>query len=258
MTRYRFTTIDANGETIAEKIHASTAAEAEFQLRGRGYHNIELYEDADTPETPSGVDRLRERMHQARPQPQVTVRKELARTGFILGAISTLFLLAGGLALAKLAIIPMYRLIDARSWVETPCTIVSSKLVTHTGNASPKRSTKTTYSIEIQYTYQVDGKRYQSDQYDFAVLSTNTSVQSRRQIVKDHPPGKTTVCYVNPHDPYDAVLSRDWSREMLWGLFPIPFVFMGSLGMLYCCGWIGSKARPQVGAIAEGSGPPKL
>lgn len=258
MTRYRLTALDANGKPIEQMIQAATAAEAEFQLRGRGYHNIELHEDTDTPETPSGVDHLRERMHQARPQPQVTVRKELARTGFILGAISTLFLLAGGLALAKLAIIPMYRLIDARSWVETPCTIVSSKLASHTGKNRPKSSTKTTYSIEILYTYQVDGKRYQSDQYNFAVLSTNTSVQSRRQIVKDHPPGKTTVCYVNPRDPEDAVLSREWSREMFWGLFPLIFVFVGTLGVLYCCGWIGSKGRPQVGAVAAGSDSPTL
>jgi hypothetical protein len=41
---------------------------------------------------------------------------------------------------------------------------------------------------------------------------------------------------VNPAQPSEAVLQRGWSSEMWWGLFPIPFVLIGLLGLFFGAG----------------------
>ena len=67
-------------------------------------------------------------------------------------------------------------------------------------------------------------------------MSSNTNVDTRRAIVKAHPAGKQTVCFVNPANPAEAVLNRGASSEMWWGLFPIPFVLIGVFGLLFAAG----------------------
>ena len=92
-----------------------------------------------------------------------------------------------------MAIRPLWGIYSAQSWLETPCTILSSELGVHDGDDG------NTYSIDITYEYTLDGRRVtESDRYHFMNLNSNTAVDWKREVVKQHPPGHQTVCYVNP------------------------------------------------------------
>ncbi len=127
----------------------------------------------------------------------------------------------GGMAMCYFMLLrPLGSVIQARSWVETPCTIVSSRVERHDGDDSD------TFSIEIEYDYTFDGQAYRGDRYHFMIGST--SGQAGKQAVVDaHPVGRRTICYVDPSEPSEAVLERRWVLEMLWGLFSLPFLAVG-------------------------------
>jgi hypothetical protein len=139
----------------------------------------------------------------------------------------SLFLIIGSVFLYVLLIQPVWGMVEASGWEETPCTILTSKLEKHWGENGES------FRIAISYEYDFHGKTLRSDRYDFVVLTSNTNVEHRQAIVKDHPPGKRTRCYVNPANPTEAVLNRGWTSEMWWGLFPLPFVLVGAGGLFY-------------------------
>ncbi|MDA3960689.1 MAG: DUF3592 domain-containing protein [Planctomycetota bacterium] len=119
---------------------------------------------------------------------------------------------------------PLILTAQAQSWIETPCTVTSSKLDAHSGSKG------TSYRIDIRYTYGVDGQRFQGDRYNFSV--GHSSGQDGKQAVVDeyrHEPNP--VCYVNPDQHSEAVLNPDPDWYMLWGLFGLPFFLVGAGGL---------------------------
>ncbi len=136
------------------------------------------------------------------------------------------FFLAGSATAWFLGIRPAIKIFQARSWVPTPCTVISSRVQTHSGDG-------TTYSIDILYSYQVHGQEYRSSQYDF-MPGSSSGYKGKAKIIAQFPPGKRATCYVNPSDPLEAVLHRGFSKIMWVGiLFPIPFLAVGLGGLLY-------------------------
>ena len=119
-------------------------------------------------------------------------------------------------------------MIRSRDWVQTPCQVVSSEVLR--GGKSSR--------VKIVYGYSVAGKEYESDQYCFMAISSNTATRWKRRVVADHPPGKQTVCFVNPGDPTEAVIHRGWVPDMWWLLFPIPFLGVGAVALLAATGAI--------------------
>jgi hypothetical protein len=108
-----------------------------------------------------------------------------------------------------------------RSWQETPCQIISSKVGTNDIRG------KSLYKTEIEYRYTFAGNTCFSKQYSRVNDSSENSKQFER-IVKKYPAGTTTKCYVNPANPNDAVISRD-IRGMQFGIGGI-----SSLMLLIC------------------------
>jgi hypothetical protein len=53
----------------------------------------------------------------------------------------------------------------------------------------------------------------------------------KANIVRQHPPGQKTVCYMNPTDASEAVLERGFTRDMWWGAVPLLFVLIGAGGI---------------------------
>jgi hypothetical protein len=135
------------------------------------------------------------------------------------------FLLVGGILTYVIAIRPLQKYFAATKWPETPCTIVSSTVGSHRGNKGG-----TTYSIDITYRYQVKGREFQSDTY--SIMSGSSSGRSGKQrVVARYPAGSEAVCYVNPEDPTDALLSRELSPWLLIGLVPGVFLLIGVAGV---------------------------
>ena len=104
----------------------------------------------------------------------------------------------------------MARSLDARSWHETQCAIVSSRVATHSGDDG------NTYSVEITYDYEYDWQEYRGDRYDFS-LGSSSGYERKARIVDAHPPGGEVTCYVDPDDPTRSVIDRSPGGYLLWG-----------------------------------------
>jgi hypothetical protein len=114
---------------------------------------------------------------------------------------------------AGIAMLVGFQLLDwlscrsAADWPGVPCTIVSSTVQEHRGDDS------TSYSVEARFTYEVDQQKFTADQYDF-----NTSRRARKkckEIVRQIPAGTKTVCFVDPDDPENAVLNKEFLLSWL-------------------------------------------
>jgi hypothetical protein len=148
----------------------------------------------------------------------------LGRTGLVL--FFSVFFVTGLVATWFLLLRPLKKVCDARQWPATPCTVLSSEVKSHSD------SDGTTYSVHIVYRYTAGGSEHQADRYDF-MGGSSSGYNSKAAIVRRYPPGKEAVCYVNPHDPHDAVLEPQFTPMMLIGLFPLLFVAVGAGGLVW-------------------------
>jgi hypothetical protein len=126
------------------------------------------------------------------------------------------------------------KLIQARDWQPTPCTILSSEV----------RSHGDTYSVEARFRYVVNDRSYESDRYDF-VEGSSGGYESKEKIVQQIPQGTMTTCYVNPANPAEAVLERGFTSEMYFAAIPLLFAFVGLAGMYFAvAGKFGAPSKP--------------
>lgn len=130
----------------------------------------------------------------------------------------SMFFGMGCFFLWMIALQPLLKIMDAKSWVETPCTITKS---TVEGNE--------TYRIVIEYDYVFAGQQYHGDQYDFFSMATNGRT-SKERVVAKYKEGTEKTCYVNPDTPTESVINRAASAHLWWGLFPLPFIGIGLAG----------------------------
>lgn len=98
---------------------------------------------------------------------------------FLLLFFSIFFLVGSGLSYGFF-VGPVLKIRDAENWTETPCVIVSSEVGVHRGSKS------TTYSVQIVYSYRVNGQEYQSDRYSLfrGLVERLQRQRSRRQSLR--------------------------------------------------------------------------
>ncbi|MCB0333956.1 MAG: DUF3592 domain-containing protein, partial [Bdellovibrionales bacterium] len=137
--------------------------------------------------------------------------------GVIFGGV---FFLVGLGLFYPFFVLPLMNLSDSQSWTPTDCTVISSSVKSHHSDDG------TTYSVEIFYRYEVNGTTYKSDRYEF-FGGSSSGYDSKKKVVRDHPPGKTFTCYVNPEAPSEAVINRGFSWSFLLGLIPLIFMVLG-------------------------------
>ncbi|MEQ8167797.1 MAG: DUF3592 domain-containing protein [Candidatus Eremiobacterota bacterium] len=144
--------------------------------------------------------------------------------GNIAGALFFgIFFIAGIVATYYLTYKPLVKFIDAQSWTETPCRVISSRIVSHEGDES------TTYSADILYVYNVKGIEYKSNRYRY--FSSSGSYKGAGRLKDKYPPGRETVCYVNPSHPGEATLKRNFTTGMLVYFLPVLFILVGAGGI---------------------------
>ncbi len=132
-----------------------------------------------------------------------------------------LFILVGAGVGYGLFARPLLKARAAAKWPEVPCEILSSRVQRHSGSKGGS-----TYSIEVRYRYTFGGSEFTGTAYDFSTGSSSGR-EWRENIVASLPKGRKTVCYVNPEDPLDAVLSREPPSEIWFGLIPGVFLLVG-------------------------------
>ena len=125
---------------------------------------------------------------------------------------------------------PLARLVVARSWTALACVVESSTVRSHEGDDS------TTYSVDIVYRYEVGGRTYRGNRYDF-LGGSSSGYEAKQRVVDAHPVGATVTCFVDPRDPASSVLQRGWSAKYLLGFSPCRSLPAGSSA----CG--GTSAR---------------
>ena len=163
-------------------------------------------------------DLAKSRAPRATPKSRKKGRRALLSFGLI-------FLLIGLGVLVPLFILPVSGILKARTWVAVPATVISSRVESHSSDDGD------TYSVEIFYRYAVDGKEYKSDRYHF-LGGSSSGYSSKAEAVEQHPAGKEIFVYVSPNDPTDAVISRDFTWTLLFGLIPLLFAIIGAGSIL--------------------------
>ena len=136
---------------------------------------------------------------------------------YVFGGI---FFLAGMGIFLGLTVRPVLKWQAAQGWRDVPCTIVSSQVGAHTS------SDGTTYSIDITYRYEWQGRNYTSSRYSF-LGGSSSGHSGKKAVVRKYPEGSTRTCYVNPDDPSEAVLTRAFQLSYLIGGFGLIFVVVG-------------------------------
>jgi len=129
------------------------------------------------------------------------------------------FLLIGSGVFIFLSGLPIWNWLNAQQWATVPCTITSSDVGSHSS------SDGTTYSIDIEYSYAYEGRTYQGDQFNF-FSGSSSGYKGKQHVVDQFPAGTQQACYVNPANPDEAVLNRDFSFTYLIGCFGLVFVFV--------------------------------
>jgi len=148
--------------------------------------------------------------------------------GFLL-----VFMLFGLAFAVPFFVLPLWRTFAARGWDRVPCTVERAWVESHSGDDG------STYSIGVVYVYEVGGRRYAGDRYDFFIGSTS-SYAGKEEIVEGLPPGTRTTCWVDPEDPTDAVLSPKLRGDFLFGLLTLPFVLFP---LLMLVGLVGARVK---------------
>ena len=154
------------------------------------------------------------------------------------------FLLIGVAFLYGLTIHPALKIIAAQSWVETPCVVDASEVHTHSGSKG-----SSTYSVGITYHYSFADHPYTSNRYNFA-SGSSSGRKSKQAIVQQYPPGRETVCYVNPRAPSEAVLFRGWFVELAFGGIGLVFALAGGFGLVFAGRVTGTSSRSTTGLPA--------
>lgn len=142
-----------------------------------------------------------------------------------LAGFLSIFLIIGVVGLYFLFVRPALGILAAKQWAAVPCVIERSDVRSHDSDDG------TTYSVDILYRYEVDGRTYRSNRYHF-VSGSSSGYDGKRAIVRAHPVGSTRTCYVDPADPTQAVLQRGWASDMWFGLIPLVFVLVGGGGIV--------------------------
>ncbi len=163
-------------------------------------------------------------------QKSITSKSAGSRIAGILFGL--LFFGVGFLFCWMMAISPLLNVINSKDWIEADCVITSSKV--HTNRSSDGD----TYKIEISFSYELEGRNYRSDTYDFNI-SSSSGYDGKAKIVARYPVGSKKTCWINPEDPTHAVLSRK-VPGIVYFVIPFTSIFMiigltallGSFGLL--------------------------
>ncbi|MEO0513806.1 MAG: DUF3592 domain-containing protein [Planctomycetota bacterium] len=171
--------------------------------------------------------RLEDKKRAKRKAPGVTKRAHGRGGRWGLGLFFALFFCAGAGFTIFFFVLPGLKLWDSQDWPGV------SAVVTHSDVEENRSSDGTTYKIDIHFEYQVNGRRYTSETYDFFSSMSSSGSSGKHAVVSRYPVGHRTTAYVNPDDPTVAVLSRGWNHNIWFVGIPLVFVVIGGGGLFW-------------------------
>jgi hypothetical protein len=130
----------------------------------------------------------------------------------------------------------MYRQSQAESFLTCEGIIRQAEMTTHSD------SDGTTYGVDLEFTYTVDGRPYIGNRYRYGSFSTSDHGYIR-SVLDRYSPGTTVIVRYDPANPKDSVLEVGvGSTEMMLLLFLTPF----NLVMLWLWMAIGGGIRRRI------------
>jgi hypothetical protein len=152
------------------------------------------------------------------------------RLGPIVGVFMGLGLCVSGCVMSCFVGVPAVLTgMESVDWPSTTGTVTLSRATWKLErNPLTDRLTKY-YRAEVQYAYQVSGKKYESS--NIAMNSAQINYPSRgaaELVAKQYPLGATVTVYYNPEEPHVAVLKKGQSYMTIGPLVAgIPMTFLG-------------------------------
>ncbi|CAN5567564.1 hypothetical protein BH09PLA1_BH09PLA1_04470 [soil metagenome] len=117
---------------------------------------------------------------------------------------------------------PLWLTLSARSWIETPATIIAVNVI----ESGDKLKT---WKTDVLYTYEIDGQQFMSNQYNPTECSVpNDSL--RRQAISSYSAGQSVHCFVDPGDSSRATLTRHISPSLAIGVWVVLFMVLFGVG----------------------------
>ncbi len=123
---------------------------------------------------------------------------------------------------------PVLADLGTTDWEPTNGVIIDSGVYESTGGEGD-----TTYCLWVNYDYTYDNNTYNGDVVSFS--KDNSCSSWSGEADEDYPAGQEITVYVNPDNPYEAVLETGFSGVDFWVCCIFPFPLIGILllvGML--------------------------
>lgn len=165
---------------------------------------------------------------------------------FLFGFI---FFAAGCAGLWFLGVKPYLIRQAAQDWPAVEAVVTSSSVDSHRSDDS------TTYSFEVLYSYNFEGKQYKSDKYK-PFNSSSSDYSAAARLHDKYPRGTTVTAYVNPEDPYYAIMNRKTEGSDYFALFTLIFVAVGGV-IIYSAFTVTEIKKKSNGAYSLSNGPRK-
>jgi hypothetical protein len=121
---------------------------------------------------------------------------------------------------------PLRQMVVAWHWRPTPAVVLASEIRQKQIHGEVHF---TAYWPDVVFRYRVNGRDHRSNNLNFTDFPTPW-YYGKRGIARRYPPGSRVTCYVNPSDPFEAVLTRDPSVTLWLGLWPLTMALLGIIG----------------------------
>ena len=120
--------------------------------------------------------------------------------GWLLAAGFVCLFLLPGLGLSGWGALQLKRELDTRNWPTAPGVIQASRITSYEDSEGT-----TMYSIEVQYSYRIDGGVYQGTRVHLSEYSTSWRGDFER-LLERYPSGAKIQVHYNPQIPSEALL----------------------------------------------------
>ena len=131
------------------------------------------------------------------------------------------FVLAGIIPFVFITLIPSIKYLSIEKWSERPCKIEDSTIIEDRG----RTKNRVVYSPQIRYRYESGGKSYLGEKID--LIDSSRPYVECQELVAAYPAGKELKCWVNPADPSEAVLNKDYPYVAKFGFVLLIFPIVG-------------------------------
>lgn len=133
-----------------------------------------------------------------------------------------IFALIGAVILYFWGWTPLKYAYESKNWPKTSGTITRSEV------DSWMKDGKSQYDARINYSYEVDGKKYNSTKVFSSGSYSGGNVTKAKELVDEFPAGKTVEVFYDPEIPDSAALKPGVSgNDILMAAFPLLFLILG-------------------------------